>query len=149
MAIFSKFRCVSQRNFSKEKLQQNLICKNWFNCSVRYNIVFKQTNIVIYEKCKRMDFSMNNTLIESTDLTTQVQSIFKKWQNCYYSELQRSVVYLRIFFRLYLNLTNARKLECACLESQRIIPLKRNLTGQSQKLVAANYKKNRPSAKLG
>lgn len=41
------------------------------------------------------------------------------------------------------------KLDCACLESQRIIPLKRNLTLQSQKIVAGDCKKNRTSANFG
>lgn len=36
---FHRFLCDTQRNLSKQKLQQNLICKNWFNCNVRYNIV--------------------------------------------------------------------------------------------------------------
>ena len=36
---FHLFLCDTQRNFSKQKLQQNLICKNWLNYNVRYNIV--------------------------------------------------------------------------------------------------------------
>lgn len=36
---FHRFLCDTQRNFSKQKLQQNLICKNWLNYNVRYNIV--------------------------------------------------------------------------------------------------------------
>lgn len=53
------------------------------------------------------------------------------------------------FFRLYFKSRKRRKLVCTFVESQRVTPQKRNLTGQSQKIVAANYKKSSPTAKLG
>lgn len=53
------------------------------------------------------------------------------------------------FFRLYFKSRKRKKLVCTCLESQRITPQKRILTGQSQKIVAAKYKKSRQTAKLG
>ena len=55
--IFTAFRTIGKKISTK-----NAAAKFDLQCYNTYRNTFSLTNIVIYEKCQRMNFSMNNTL---------------------------------------------------------------------------------------
>ena len=147
--IFTAFLAIS-----KEISAKIVTAKFDLQCSNTYSL----TNIVIYyvyEKQQGMDFSMNNTvtLVKSAIWTDQARAS----NNCKNDKTVITCILRNTTFgsllHLYFESHKRKKLEGTCLESQRMIPLKRSLTRQltrqTQKLVTANYKKNRASAKFG